>query len=210
MFAETIKIVPGAGLIATVGLFVVAAIIQAATKNKDAAVSQVALSTIRRCTSCNQIVGQSATECRHCLAALPSPASVGQWSSDPFKRPNGFATDWVMKGPGGLVRILDFTVTCVDAGRVYKNVTMAIGNFKFMGGGVGAKAVLNGGTWVRTFRQHAVSNLALQQPTSAVGWHADPHGTHELRYWDGIVWSEHVSDHGEQSVDHVAVGEPSE
>ncbi|HEV8056303.1 MAG TPA: SHOCT domain-containing protein [Nocardioidaceae bacterium] len=29
------------------------------------------------------------------------------------------------------------------------------------------------------------------------GWLADPGGTHELRYWDGTAWTEHVSDAGE-------------
>ena len=32
-------------------------------------------------------------------------------------------------------------------------------------------------------------------------WYPDPGGTHEHRYWDGAQWSEHVSDHGRQSVD---------
>jgi len=33
------------------------------------------------------------------------------------------------------------------------------------------------------------------------GWYPDPSGNHELRYWDGTTWTEHVSDHGEQSTD---------
>ena len=32
-------------------------------------------------------------------------------------------------------------------------------------------------------------------------WHPDPFGRHELRYWDGTQWTEHVSSHGRQSVD---------
>lgn len=28
------------------------------------------------------------------------------------------------------------------------------------------------------------------------GWHPDPSGRHELRYWDGREWTEHVSDRG--------------
>ncbi len=27
-------------------------------------------------------------------------------------------------------------------------------------------------------------------------WLADPSGAHELRYWDGTSWTEHVSDRG--------------
>lgn len=30
-------------------------------------------------------------------------------------------------------------------------------------------------------------------------WHPDPTGKHELRYWDGSQWTEHVSDQGVQS-----------
>jgi uncharacterized protein YxjI len=32
-------------------------------------------------------------------------------------------------------------------------------------------------------------------------WHPDPTGRHQLRYWDGQDWSEHVSDHGVQAID---------
>ena len=35
------------------------------------------------------------------------------------------------------------------------------------------------------------------------GWHPDPMARHELRYWDGAAWSEHVSDHGTPSVDPI-------
>lgn len=31
-------------------------------------------------------------------------------------------------------------------------------------------------------------------------WHPDPTGRHELRYWDGEQWTDHVSDHGVQAV----------
>src|SRR5215216_1811101 len=30
----------------------------------------------------------------------------------------------------------------------------------------------------------------------APGWAADPCGRHELRYWDGAAWTDHVSDAG--------------
>jgi Domain of unknown function (DUF4041)/T5orf172 domain/Protein of unknown function (DUF2510) len=32
-------------------------------------------------------------------------------------------------------------------------------------------------------------------------WHPDPMGRHQLRFWDGTVWSEHVSDSGVTSID---------
>lgn len=31
---------------------------------------------------------------------------------------------------------------------------------------------------------------------TGAAWHPDPTGRHELRWWDGTRWSEHVSDHG--------------
>jgi hypothetical protein len=39
------------------------------------------------------------------------------------------------------------------------------------------------------------------QGTVAAGWFADPGRRHELRYWDGQRWTEHVSDHGTQRID---------
>ena len=40
----------------------------------------------------------------------------------------------------------------------------------------------------------------MTSPTPA-GWFADPMGRHEMRYWDGAQWTEHVSSHGRQSTD---------
>lgn len=39
------------------------------------------------------------------------------------------------------------------------------------------------------------------QGTAPAGWLADPGRRHELRYWDGQQWTEHVSDRGTQGVD---------
>lgn len=39
--------------------------------------------------------------------------------------------------------------------------------------------------------------------TTAADWYPDPMGRHELRYWDGELWTEHVSSHGRQSIDAV-------
>ncbi|HWJ08256.1 MAG TPA: AIM24 family protein [Nocardioides sp.] len=41
---------------------------------------------------------------------------------------------------------------------------------------------------------------------TAAAWHPDPTGRHELRYWDGSQWTEHVSDHGVQSTSPVDGG----
>jgi hypothetical protein len=38
---------------------------------------------------------------------------------------------------------------------------------------------------------------ASDQPLSGpAGWRPDPTGRHELRYWDGALWTMHVSDRG--------------
>jgi uncharacterized protein YxjI len=39
-------------------------------------------------------------------------------------------------------------------------------------------------------------------------WLPDPNSRHELRYWDGTTWTEHVSDNGVQSVDPVQPVQP--
>jgi hypothetical protein len=43
-------------------------------------------------------------------------------------------------------------------------------------------------------------------PAPAAGWYPDPSGRHELRYWSGALWTEHVADGGQSSVDRL-VGE---
>jgi uncharacterized protein YxjI len=37
--------------------------------------------------------------------------------------------------------------------------------------------------------------------TTAPNWYPDPFGRHEMRYFDGTQWTEHVSSHGKQSID---------
>ena len=44
-----------------------------------------------------------------------------------------------------------------------------------------------------------------ETPTEVpAGWHSDPLGRHEFRYWDGTTWSDHVSNAGVTSTDPVA------
>ncbi len=43
-----------------------------------------------------------------------------------------------------------------------------------------------------------MTDTPQQTPAS---WYPDPLGRHELRYWDGSQWTEHVSSHGRQAVD---------
>ena len=40
-----------------------------------------------------------------------------------------------------------------------------------------------------------------ESQTPAADWYPDPFGRHELRYWDGTAWTEHVASHGRQSTD---------
>jgi hypothetical protein len=44
----------------------------------------------------------------------------------------------------------------------------------------------------------------------AANWYPDPCGRHEFRYWDGAVWTQHVSDSGQTSADPVDASSPSE
>jgi Protein of unknown function (DUF2510) len=44
--------------------------------------------------------------------------------------------------------------------------------------------------------------------SSTPGWYPDPTGGHQLRYFDGNVWTEHVSDNGVQSMAPVAAAPP--
>ncbi len=39
-------------------------------------------------------------------------------------------------------------------------------------------------------------------------WYPDPMGRHQLRYWDGDKWTEHVSDDGATGVDHLDGARP--
>ncbi|MEY2450032.1 MAG: hypothetical protein QOH79_3508 [Acidimicrobiaceae bacterium] len=39
------------------------------------------------------------------------------------------------------------------------------------------------------------------QGAGGAGWHPDPSGRHQLRYWDGQTWTANVSDGGQQTTD---------
>lgn len=43
--------------------------------------------------------------------------------------------------------------------------------------------------------------VAPAAPGPPAGWHPDPAGRHEYRYWDGVAWSDQVSDAGAVSSD---------
>ncbi|MGD9791979.1 MAG: phospholipid scramblase-related protein [Acidimicrobiia bacterium] len=44
--------------------------------------------------------------------------------------------------------------------------------------------------------------------TTPANWYPDPLRRHQLRYWDGQAWTDHVSDNGIQGTDPVAVPPP--
>lgn len=44
--------------------------------------------------------------------------------------------------------------------------------------------------------------------SSAPGWSADPAGRHQLRFWNGDSWTDHVSDNGVRSTDPLSVNGP--
>jgi uncharacterized protein YxjI len=44
--------------------------------------------------------------------------------------------------------------------------------------------------------------------TPEPSWYPDPFGRHELRYWDGARWTEHVSSHGRPATDQPTGGAP--
>jgi uncharacterized protein DUF2510 len=39
------------------------------------------------------------------------------------------------------------------------------------------------------------------QPQKLAGWHPDPYGRHQSRYFDGYVWTNHVASYGIQSLE---------
>lgn len=43
--------------------------------------------------------------------------------------------------------------------------------------------------------------MLTRMSDSPASWHPDPMGRHELRYWNGKIWTDHVSDNGVQSTD---------
>ena len=57
------------------------------------------------------------------------------------------------------------------------------------------------------FTGSPVADLREEQGGYGVGaaippqWYPDPSGRHELRYWDGGAWTDHVSDHGVTATD---------
>jgi hypothetical protein len=47
------------------------------------------------------------------------------------------------------------------------------------------------------------------QTSGGAGWHPDPSGQHQLRYWDGQAWTANVSDNGVSSTDAYTAAPPA-
>ena len=45
--------------------------------------------------------------------------------------------------------------------------------------------------------------------TPEAGWYADPAGRFPMRYWNGLAWTEHVSENGVQTIDPAGGFNPS-
>jgi len=45
-------------------------------------------------------------------------------------------------------------------------------------------------------------------PNTPANWYPDPMGRHDLRFWDGARWTEHVSTSGETAIDHLDGTQP--
>jgi uncharacterized protein YxjI len=45
--------------------------------------------------------------------------------------------------------------------------------------------------------------------SNPAAWHPDPTGRHQLRYWDGAAWTDHVSDQGVAGTDPVGASAPA-
>jgi hypothetical protein len=78
----------------------------------------------------------------------------------------------------------------------------AIGNRKGRGGAGLALGLLLGliGIVIILCLKPKVSLLAPPMKGGAV-WRADPYGSHQFRYWNGMAWTGHVSDGGVHTVD---------
>jgi hypothetical protein len=45
--------------------------------------------------------------------------------------------------------------------------------------------------------------MSPDMSSTPANWYPDPMARHQLRYWDGAKWTEHVSDNGTTAIDHL-------
>ena len=77
--------------------------------------------------------------------------------------------------------------------------------------GVGVRSALKFGLvdWGRNKKNVERLFARIQQvltespPPTPAGWHRDPTGRHESRYWDGAAWTDHVADAGVSGRDRI-------
>ena len=55
-----------------------------------------------------------------------------------------------------------------------------------------------------------LSSMMRSMALLPAGWHPDPLGRHQLRYWDGARWTEHVGDSGVAGVDPLVADRSSQ
>jgi hypothetical protein len=71
------------------------------------------------------------------------------------------------------------------------------------------RALLDAGAWHRISTGGAMSDEDLDAHLgrwwpgagAAPGWHPDPAGRHQYRWWDGSTWTDRVADGGQDAVD---------
>jgi len=96
----------------------------------------------------------------------------------------------------GMFKVM--TVTWIDGAGTEQVATFAEKN----------AGMPDGPTWVAhinrlTSAPAPVVDVEPSSVTAPAKWLADPRGRHELRYWDGTRWTDHVSDGGVQGTDPV-------
>lgn len=68
----------------------------------------------------------------------------------------------------------------------------------------GARAARRAAAEMRRQTELAARGIASAPPSGHLpppGWHPDPLGRHQRRYWDGVAWTERVADEGRRSSD---------
>ena len=122
-------------------------------------------------------------------------AIVAYRVSESFKAANG-VTPWRLPSwlwaVFGLLSILICIILLAIARRTTKPLVT--------GTPTGARELFDAGP--PPLAPHAVEAPTPVPDGPPFGWYTDPSGRHQLRYWDGMRWSEHVSDQGVSSIDH--------
>jgi hypothetical protein len=80
-------------------------------------------------------------------------------------------------------------------------LTVPVALVLFLGGVLLAVIVAARRSRARHLQPAPATQGTWAQGAAPAGWFADPGRRHELRYWDGQRWTEHVSDRGTQAVD---------